>query len=213
MRRVPVAGTTGQPRVTGRNVGQHGAKVRRHGRCSARNVACMTPDEVRIIEALHGCSFAPGSSQKRFVRQMYARDRRKPLTDRQRSYLWAIGWSWRRQLPQQLVELAREHSRGIGIRGKKIHEAEMAMLSYWRRRAAPIIARVLTENAGKADEEIRTALFDAYPFGERAHHPYRIWLDEIKVQSGLKKITPTIRKLQGRPSQLPDERQTEMFVT
>jgi hypothetical protein len=82
----------------------------------------MTADEIRIVEALYGCSFSPGSSQKRFVRQIFHRDRAKPLTDRQRAYLWAIAWSWRRQLPGSLVRLAREYSGGVGIRGRKVLE-------------------------------------------------------------------------------------------
>ena len=77
----------------------------------------MSPDEVLIAEALAGCSFLPGSGPKRFVRQMADRDRNRPLTERQRAYLWAIAWSWRRQLPPDLVALARTYSGGFGIRG------------------------------------------------------------------------------------------------
>ena len=52
-----------------------------------------TPDEIRIVEALAGWSFVPGSSQKRFVRHIAGRDRSKPLSEPQRKYLWAIAWS------------------------------------------------------------------------------------------------------------------------
>ncbi|MBL8290788.1 MAG: hypothetical protein JNN08_03070 [Bryobacterales bacterium] len=83
----------------------------------------MTADEIRIVEALYGCSFCPGSTQKRFVRQMFHRDRGKPLTERQRAYLWAIGWSWRRQLPGVLVDLAHRYSAGVGIRGRQVLES------------------------------------------------------------------------------------------
>lgn len=83
----------------------------------------MTADEIRIVEALYGCSFSPGSTQKRFVRQIFHRDRGKPLTERQQAYLWAIAWSWRRQLPGVLVKLAQQYSGGVGIRGRKILEA------------------------------------------------------------------------------------------
>jgi hypothetical protein len=79
------------------------------------------------------------------------------------------------------------------------------MTSHWRQVAAPIIVRVLQETAGKAEREIRAALRAAYPFGVRRHHPYRIWIDEIRVQRGQKKVTP-----RGRPggTHLPaDERQ------
>ena len=83
----------------------------------------MTPDEIRILDALVGCSFLPGSGQKRFVRQMHSRERSRALSDRQRDYLWAIAWSWRRQLPADLVALARRYSGGVGIRGRWINEA------------------------------------------------------------------------------------------
>lgn len=83
----------------------------------------MTPDEISIAEALYGCSFCPGSSQKRFVRQMAERDRSKSLSERQRAYLWAIAWSWRRQLPRALVEMAWEYTGGVGIRGRQINDA------------------------------------------------------------------------------------------
>lgn len=86
----------------------------------------MTPEEIRIIEALAGCSFVPGSSPKRFVWQLFGRDRAKPLTDRQRAYLWAIAWSWRRQSPRNLVALAREKSGGVGIRSLLVNEARTA---------------------------------------------------------------------------------------
>lgn len=57
----------------------------------------------------------------------------------------------------------------------------------WREMAAPIIHRVLTENAGKPEKEIKAALHEAYPFGQRSMHPYKIWLDEIQRQRGKKK--------------------------
>ena len=56
----------------------------------------------------------------------------------------------------------------------------------WRDVARPIIAKVLRETAGQTEKEVRSALFDAYPFGERAMHPYKIWCDEVRVQLGEK---------------------------
>lgn len=68
----------------------------------------------------------------------------------------------------------------------------------WRERAAPIIWRVLDANKGKSKEEIDKALFDAYPFGERKYHPYKIWLDEIRRQRhGIRKVNK--RKRGGLP--------------
>jgi hypothetical protein len=46
----------------------------------------------------------------------------------------------------------------------------------------PIIARVLEENKGRTDKEIREALRLAYPFGQKLYYPYKIWLDEIRRQ-------------------------------
>lgn len=59
--------------------------------------------------------------------------------------------------------------------------------SSWRDYARPIIARVLKETQGQDEQVIRRALKDAYPFGQRDYHPYKIWLDEIAVQRGTKK--------------------------
>ncbi len=54
--------------------------------------------------------------------------------------------------------------------------------SRWRNLAAPIIAEVLRRFPEDSPER-RRALKDAYPFGERAMHPYKIWLSEIKRQT------------------------------
>ncbi len=58
----------------------------------------------------------------------------------------------------------------------------------WRERARPIIAAVLADAKARelGDIEIRKALRDAYPFGQRKGWPYFSWLDECKVQRGLK---------------------------
>jgi len=87
-----------------------------------------------------------------------------------------------------------------------------AMQSRWRRIAAPIIARVLAENAGRSEAEVRAALRAAYPFGPRKHHPYRIWLDEISRQRGLgtKPLGPNAA--QGVSPRLIDPRQELLFA-
>lgn len=56
------------------------------------------------------------------------------------------------------------------------------MAKTWRDSAKPIIHRIITENEGKTEKEIRDALREAYPWGERAMHPYKIWCDEINKQ-------------------------------
>ena len=60
----------------------------------------------------------------------------------------------------------------------------------WRDRARPIIAKVLAETKGQDEKAIKAALFDAYPFGPREYHPYKIWLDEIKRQRKLPRPKP-----------------------
>ena len=40
----------------------------------------------------------------------------------------------------------------------------------WREIAAPIIHKTLEENKGKSEKEIKAAIRDAYPFGQRAMH-------------------------------------------
>lgn len=62
------------------------------------------------------------------------------------------------------------------------------MSGSWRDIARPIIARILQENKGADEKTIRKVLKDAYPWGERAMHPYKIWCDEIKVQLGKRKF-------------------------
>lgn len=44
----------------------------------------------------------------------------------------------------------------------------------WREDCAPIIAKVLADTKGLTEKEIKKALRDAYPYGERAMHPYKI---------------------------------------
>ena len=86
------------------------------------------------------------------------------------------------------------------------------MTSYWRGIAAPIITDVLRDMAGKPEHEIRAALLNAYPFGLRRHHPYRIWRDEIRIQTGRRRIQSRVRQMQGRPTEPPDERQGALFA-
>jgi hypothetical protein len=58
----------------------------------------------------------------------------------------------------------------------------------WRDRARPIIQKVLQETKGQDEKAVRKALREAYPWHERSMHPYKIWLDEIKIQTGKKRF-------------------------
>ncbi len=66
----------------------------------------------------------------------------------------------------------------------------MQYKSTWRKQAAEVIGEVLDQCPDlQSDEDIKAArarLRAAYPFGEKAHHPYKIWLDEIARQLGKK---------------------------
>lgn len=54
--------------------------------------------------------------------------------------------------------------------------------SHWRDQARPIIAKVLEEHKNSSDQDLKKALFNAYPFGERKYYPYKCWLLEIASQ-------------------------------
>ncbi len=56
----------------------------------------------------------------------------------------------------------------------------------WRQRFKPLIAEVLDQVRGRPEGEVKAALRDAFPAGPREHWPYRVWLDEIRAQRGLK---------------------------
>ena len=49
-------------------------------------------------------------------------------------------------------------------------------MATWRDTARPIIAEII-ERVGVDSPDLRRALRDAYPFGECANHPYKIWLN------------------------------------
>jgi hypothetical protein len=56
----------------------------------------------------------------------------------------------------------------------------------WRDRCRPIIAEVIRRVGTEDDRALRRELRNAFPFGVRNYHPYKIWLDEIRVQLGTK---------------------------
>jgi hypothetical protein len=61
------------------------------------------------------------------------------------------------------------------------------MHSHWRNEAKRVINEVLQQTNGQSERDIKKALCEAYPFGVRKYHPYKIWLDEIARQRGIKK--------------------------
>lgn len=57
-------------------------------------------------------------------------------------------------------------------------------MNTWRDVARPIISRVIQEVGTEDHKALRVALREAYPFGLRQYHPYKIWCHEIRVQLG-----------------------------
>ena len=60
------------------------------------------------------------------------------------------------------------------------------MESEWRKICGPIIRGIISDIGLHDTKALRKALHEAYPFGERKYHPYKIWLDEIRRAKGLK---------------------------
>jgi hypothetical protein len=66
----------------------------------------MTYAEIELAKALGSCSYPPGTSQKRFARDILflaENDPDKELSDRQRHYMQLMAWRYRRQMPSRLV--------------------------------------------------------------------------------------------------------------
>jgi hypothetical protein len=66
-------------------------------------------------------------------------------------------------------------------------------MSRWRTHAEKVITKALAEAEAQAlDEKATLALVDSrYPFGERAYHPYQMWL---KVR---RELVPSLRAKQA----------------
>lgn len=53
--------------------------------------------------------------------------------------------------------------------------------AYWRSESIAAIKEALASLPADADEKAkRKAISAAYPFGERALYPYKIWLEEVR---------------------------------
>ena len=70
----------------------------------------MTTDQMTMAAHLARCIFVPGTGTKRFAQEMAYRASRpepKPLTGRQAEYLRTAVIRFRKQIPAEVVELAR----------------------------------------------------------------------------------------------------------
>ncbi len=77
--------------------------------------------------------------------------------------------------------------------------------SRWRLAARKAIQKAIAENTGKSEKEVRKAISDAYPFGERARYPYKIWLDEVQIQTSKKVKHPYRQPLRKPESADPNQ--------
>ena len=62
--------------------------------------------------------------------------------------------------------------------------------SYWRRKSREIVAATIQSVGSDNPKTLHAALIEAYPFGERKHWPYKVWLDEIQRQLHTGKHAP-----------------------
>lgn len=72
-------------------------------------------------------------------------------------------------------------------------------MSHWRKTSERTIAQVLAENKGKSPDELLVLVRAAYPFGERAHHPYKVWLACVRATFRVMKRNPEPAP-EGQPS-------------
>lgn len=57
--------------------------------------------------------------------------------------------------------------------------------SMWRVRSRQIIRQVIAETGTADMHKLKQAIKKSYPFGPRANHPYKTWLNEVRVQIAL----------------------------
>lgn len=64
-------------------------------------------------------------------------------------------------------------------------------MSSWKEESMQIIRNVLKDNEHSTEQELKRALKDAYPFGERKHWPYKIWLDCVRRALAGRRLSET----------------------
>lgn len=50
----------------------------------------------------------------------------------------------------------------------------------WRESAIRVIEKVIDQYGTTDPKELKKKLFEAYPFGQREHYPYKVWCEEVK---------------------------------
>jgi hypothetical protein len=76
-------------------------------------------------------------------------------------------------------------------------------MGLWTDRCRPVIERVLSElPVGATEAQVKKALSDAYPFGQRINYPYTAWLKACK-KAIEKRFAGRVRQAAGQPSPPP----------
>lgn len=82
----------------------------------------------------------------------------------------------------------------------------MGTNSHWRQTANEVIVKIIQDNDSVPEKELRKKISDAYPFGQRAMHPYKIWCDAVA------ECLWQLRRIGSRPKrQTEDHNQTTLF--
>ena len=69
----------------------------------------MTETERRAFLALNGCTFLPGSYDKRFARSFSNPPADYELSEKQRAFLWKLVWKYHRQISSDdLLDIAED---------------------------------------------------------------------------------------------------------
>lgn len=64
-------------------------------------------------------------------------------------------------------------------------------MNSWEAESMQIIRNVLKDNEHSTESELKRALKDAYPFGERKHWPYKIWCNCVKRALAGRRLSET----------------------
>ncbi len=81
------------------------------------------------------------------------------------------------------------------------------MIGKWRQRSREAIARAVRDLPSDATlPALRTSLRAAYPFGERRHFPYKVWLSEVGNYLGQR--FPEVREQRAQRKQARRERRS-----
>jgi hypothetical protein len=69
--------------------------------------------------------------------------------------------------------------------------------SKWRAHARKVIDTYIEQHKPTSAVEFKKGVSKVYPFGMRSHHPYKIWLDEVKRAAERVEHTPTPEALRN----------------